>query len=301
MKEKEEKQVVEINKKAKDTFFKLVYESEERRRLLASYLTGLDINDTKIKNVKPVLFGNKENDLAFLCNDTIYFMMEEQSSICKNIPYRLLEYITTGLRTMVSSEDSLYGSTRIMFPLPKLYVANVGLERSKDKLPENVLYDMKLSDSYTRSNMNIEPDLELIVHSVDMRMTYDETLEYIETEKIPNRIIDIEKNLKDYAILANSLRYVQESLKNNSDYRKPVNISDEASLFILLRDRGVFTDLLSSEEVCNVTAAQFSREDIFRSQGRNQGIDEGEDKKLIELICKKIDKNYWKEVLRSRK
>ena len=92
---------------------------------------------------------------------------------------------------------------------------------------------------------------------------------------------------------------MQESLKNNSEYRKPINISDEASLFILLRDRKVFVDLLSSEEVCDVTAAQFSREDIFRSQGKAEGIEEGKAQGKAEGIEEGIKEGKAEEIFDS--
>ena len=69
-----------------------IYESEENLRSLAKFLIGEDIGDIEIRNVDPVIFGNKENDLAFICNESIYIMMEEQSYHCANIAYRILDY-----------------------------------------------------------------------------------------------------------------------------------------------------------------------------------------------------------------
>lgn len=62
-----------VNRKAKDTFFKTVYASEERRRKLASFLLGIEGKQITTDNVRPVLFGNKENDLAFVCDAIFYF------------------------------------------------------------------------------------------------------------------------------------------------------------------------------------------------------------------------------------
>ena len=59
-------------------------------------------------------------------------MMEEQSSICVNMPYRILEYITAALRSTIETEQALYGKTRVLFPVPKLYVTFVGLEEKTE-------------------------------------------------------------------------------------------------------------------------------------------------------------------------
>lgn len=130
------RQTMPINRKAKDTFFKKVYESEERRRKLAADLLGLKSERVSAANVRPVLFGNKENDLAFLCGDVFYIMMEEQSSVSPNIPYRMLEYIVAGLRSTVDSEQLLYGRSRVYFPVPKLYLPDWAGAAGKQTAPD---------------------------------------------------------------------------------------------------------------------------------------------------------------------
>ena len=107
-------------------------------------MLGVDGDKIIISNVRPVLFGNKENDLAFECNDVFYLMTENQASVSPNVPYRLLEYITAGLRSTVDSERLLYGSKRVYFPVPKLYMLQTGLEMTEEKLPKQVQYDASL-------------------------------------------------------------------------------------------------------------------------------------------------------------
>ena len=124
-KNKGKQEVVPVNTKAKDTFFKKVYEKEERQRGLAAALLGIDVENVTSADVKPVLFGNKENDFACVCDSVFYVLAEAQSSVSPNIPYRLLEYATAGLRGMVDSERLLYGRKRVYFPVPKFYVLQV--------------------------------------------------------------------------------------------------------------------------------------------------------------------------------
>lgn len=98
------REVLPVNRKAKDTFFKTVYATEKRQRALAAFLLGVEGKKITVANIRPVLFGNKENDLAFECDDVFYLMMENQASVSPNVPYRLLEYMTAGLRSTVDSE-----------------------------------------------------------------------------------------------------------------------------------------------------------------------------------------------------
>lgn len=115
------------------------------KREPASFLLGISGEKVAVANVRPILFGNKENDFACICDGIFYLLAEAQSTLSPNIAYRLLEYITAGLRATVDSEQLLYGRKRVYFPVPKLYVLQVGLEKAAGSLPEEVRYDICLS------------------------------------------------------------------------------------------------------------------------------------------------------------
>ena len=141
-------EVLPVNTKAKDTFLRLYMPPKSARKKLASFLLGMEGKEITVANVRPVLFGNRENDLSFVTDAIFYVMTENQATVCPNVPYRLLEYITTGLRSTVDSEKLLYSRKRVCFPIPKLYMVQTGLESTAEKLPEQVQYDIRLSDSY---------------------------------------------------------------------------------------------------------------------------------------------------------
>jgi len=285
-------EVFPVNPKAKDTFFKKVYEKEERQRELAAFLLGITGGKVSTANVRPVLFGNKENDFACLCDDIFYILTEEQSSLSPNIPYRMLEYATAGLRSMVDSEQLLYGRQRVYFPIPKLYMLQVGLETKAGRLRENVQYDLFLRESYLPANEKYgsaapEPDLDATVHVYDFRMTLDEVFVYIGQDILPRRFVPYENDLRNYALVANGITYMQRAGRD-SRYRLPANVSTVAEYLELMLDRGIFVDLLSDKEVCDMTMAQFSRDDILiyqgREEGREEGLQEGREEGLEEGI-----------------
>ncbi|MDE7477691.1 MAG: hypothetical protein K2M91_07045 [Lachnospiraceae bacterium] len=202
--------VIPVNTKAKDTFFKKVYEKEERQRELVSFLLGIEGKEVSLANVRPILFGNKENDFACMCDDVFYVLAEGQSSVSPNISYRLLEYMVAGLRTTVDSEQLLYSRKRVYFPIPKLYVLQVGLEIKKEHLPEKVQYDIHFSESYVSAEEKYgdgapKPDLEVTVHVYDFRMTLDEVLVYIEQADLPERFDKYDNDIRNYALVANGI------------------------------------------------------------------------------------------------
>ena len=258
-------EVLPVNTKAKDTFFKTVYASEERQRKLASFLLGMEGKEITVANVRPVLFGKRENDLSFVTDAIFYVMTENQATVCPNVPYRLLEYITSGLRSTVDSE----------------------------KLPEKVQYDIRLSDSYMtveqqHKNALTEPDLEAVVHVYDFRMTLKEMLEYIESGTQPERFAPYQGDLLDYALTANGITYIQRAVKKEKQgsYVMPANVSSVADYLGLLIKRDIFVDLLTDKEVCNMTMAQFSRDDILLYQGREEGERIGELRGVIRTYQK---------------
>ena len=145
--EREPQEAVPVNRRAKDTFFKKVYEKEERQKALLSFLLELDANKIKIANVRPILLGNKEN----------------------------------------------------------------------------------------------------------------------------------------YALIANGITYMQRIGKDKK-YIRPANVSSVAEYLEMMLERGIFVDLLSDKEVCDMTMAQFSRDDILIYQGREEGKAEGKAEAVLELL-----------------
>ena len=63
--------------------------------------------------------------------------------------------------------------------------------------------------------------------------------------------------------------------KEEGKYPLPEGINSPADLFELLISRGVFVDLFQDKEVCDMTVAQFSRDDMLLYQGQEEGREEG--------------------------
>ena len=76
--------------------------------------------------------------------------------------------------------------------------------------------------------------------------------------------------------MANGITYMQRT--ENAGYTVPVNVSTVANFLQLMLDRGIFVDLLSDKEVCDMTMAQFSRDDILIYQGLEEGLEKGLEK-----------------------
>ena len=64
----------------------------------------------------------------------------------------------------------------------------------------------------------------------------------------------------------------------------PINVSTVAEYLALLIERNIFVDLFTDKEVCDMTMAQFSRDDMLIYQGREEGREEGKAEGKAEVI-----------------
>lgn len=64
----------------------------------------------------------------------------------------------------------------------------------------------------------------------------------------------------------------------------PINVSTVAEYLALLIERNIFVDLFTDKEVCDMTMAQFSRDDMLIYQGREEGREEGKAEAIIDFL-----------------
>ncbi|MDE6940811.1 MAG: hypothetical protein K2P40_07730 [Lachnospiraceae bacterium] len=172
---------------------------------------------------------------------------------------------------------------------------------SEERLPEKVRYDIRLSESYLPVGEKYgenppEPDLDATAHVYDFRMTLDETLRYIEQGELPDRFAAYDSDMREYALVANGITYVQRA-GNDTKYVAPTNIRTVAEYLQLMLDRGIFVDLLSDKEVCDMTMAQFSRDDILIYQGLEEGREEGLEEGIRAFILDKMEDGIAESVI----
>ena len=123
------------------------------------------------------------------------------------------------------------------------------------------------------------------MHAYDFRMTYEEALMYIEKNEKPERFEKYNTELFQYALAANSITYIQRTISNER-LKKPQNANDVAEVIKLLTERGILLKEFAKKEVCDMTVAQFSRDDILKYGAREEGREEGR-QETIRIMLKK--------------
>lgn len=147
---------LKVNRKYKDTVFRMLFSDKERLLELYNAVSGKNYNNAdelEIVTLENAVYMGMKNDLAFLLNMNIY-LYEHQSTVNPNMPLRDLFYITSEFSELVELK-SLYSSALIKLPTPNFVVFYNGDIEIGD------VSEYRLSDSYmTRVE---EPALELRV------------------------------------------------------------------------------------------------------------------------------------------
>lgn len=182
---------VNTSRQYKDTLFRALF--SDGKEFLALYNAVADDHypdDTDVTPCpnNPILA--RFNDVAFRIGSQIVVFFEQQSSLSKNMPLRLLRYVTDVLYSQIVDMDKLYGSAQVMIPAPKFYI----LYNGKQKVREKVI---KLSDAFILSDS--EPGLELTARIININYNNGEAA------------LDRSASLKGYSFLIETIRNNQDS------------------------------------------------------------------------------------------
>ena len=94
-----------------------------------------------IATLEDVLFTERRNDIAFVIEDKIVILLEHQSSVCENMPLRLLIYIARVYEKLIEKE-AVYKTKLLKIPKPDFIV----LYNGADPFPDEKT--LRLSDAY---------------------------------------------------------------------------------------------------------------------------------------------------------
>jgi len=154
-----------VNREFKDSMLRAIFKKPEKALELYCAISGKKYGpDTKVevKTLESVLLSKLRNDLAFIVENVLVIIMEFQSSLNLNMPYRSLQYVVLLYELYYKVKDALYKEKRIKIPKPEFYVLYDG----KLLYPESGI--MRLSDSFIGMEKGEVPDLELVVHVLNI-------------------------------------------------------------------------------------------------------------------------------------
>jgi len=256
------------NRKYKDSVFTDLFGSDRdgKKNFLDLYnaLSGSNYKLEEVslerKVIEQALYKTFNNDVSWEINGRLIVLVEHQSTVNENMPFRCLEYVTRIYEEIVPIKQR-YAEKVYKIPNPDFYVVYVG----KKDLPSE--QELRLSDAfYTKDSSK----LELVVKVKNCK----------DPKLLPiSKTCDI---LKEYCLFIEIVEQNYNRLFPKKSFKKAIEIAME---------RGILTDYLDrkSREVINMLCAKYSYKDdiaVKQEEARNDGIaigiQQGEQQKAIE-------------------
>ena len=263
------------NRKYKDSVFTDLFGSDRdgKKNFLDLYnaLSGSNYKLGEVslerKVIEQSLYKTFNNDVSWEINGRLIVLVEHQSTVNENMPFRCLEYVTRIYEEIVPIKQR-YAEKVYKIPNPVFYVVYVG----KKELP--LEQELRLSDAFFEKDSS---KLELVVKVKNC--TDAELLPIFKTCDI----------LKEYCQFIEIVEHNYNRLFPKKSFKKAIEIAME---------QGILTDYLDrkSREVINMLCAKYSYKDdiaVKQEEARNDGIAIGQQQKAIEAAKKLLaDKKY---------
>ena len=258
------------NVKYKDSVFRNYFNEPFRLLDLCNSLLDTDYNETEleINTLDANFFSGLKNDISCKLANHFLILIEHQSSVNENMPFRCLTYVSELLNNLIPKNDILYKKALIHFPAPKFFVFYDG-----DDSSEPVSRILKLSDSLGGDSYS----LELIVHSININLNLHADL------------LDRCDFLNQYSTL---IFYVKLALKQKMSRRNAIIYAIERCI-----QENVMKDYLTQkqEEVFSMLDLQWNFDDAkiaWHDEGFREGTTQKAEKIASNLLRMGMNFDY---------
>ena len=262
------------NRKYKDSVFTDLFGTDKtgKENFLALYnaLSGNDFQLSEVslerKVIEQSLYKTFNNDVSWEINGKLIVLVEYQSTVNENMPFRCLEYVTRIYEGIVPVRQR-YAEKIYRIPNPDFYVVYMG------KKEQPLEQELRLSDAFYEKDSS---NLELVV-------------------KVKNcsdsKLLPL---VKSCDILKEYCRFI-EIVELNFDKRHPRRSFQKAIEQAM--EEGILVDYLDrkSREVINMLSAQYDyKTDIAMKkaeaykEGKTDGLTQGKQQKAEEIAKKML-------------
>ena len=220
--------------------------------------TNLDAKTTDVQPVmlERVLYMKYYNDIAMLIDGKIVILIEHQSTINQNMPFRFLEYIAR-IYEKITTKDEKFGRKLVKLPVPEFYVFYNGKE---DYPTESI---MKLSDAFIQ--LDGDSELKNQLENANYPLEISVKVININVDK-ENPILKRCEALKEYSEF---IEQVRSNIENNVP--EPFTSAIKETI-----KKGFLSDYLNrkSTEVQNMLLAEYDYDTDIAVQ-RKEAFDDG--------------------------
>ena len=156
------------NREYRDSVFVDLFSVDEETRYDAVISFYNEFHKKKITNkedirfvrLENVLFRKVRNDVSFIANNRLFILIEHQSTINPNMPFRFLEYINA-LYQMETEKRDKFSQRPIKLFAPEFYVIYNG------RAPYPAIKELRLSDLFQDSENEVWLELKVTVININ--------------------------------------------------------------------------------------------------------------------------------------
>ncbi len=250
------------NKKYRDSVFRDYFNEPIRLLSLCNAILDTqysDVGGLSINTLEGVFFDKQKNDISCTIGDNFLVLVEHQTSVNDNMPFRCLSYVAELLNNLVKNKRKLYNKLLIKFPAPRFIVLYDG--DAKEPLQKT----MRLSDAFGGDSSSLE--LVVTVYNINhgLRQPLLKKCSY----------------LNDYSVLVGK---VKEGIRLGFSRQDAII---RAVKFCL--ENGIMGNYLveHSEEVFNMLALEWNMDDALQARfedGIEDGISRGIESVALNMI-----------------
>jgi flagellar basal body-associated protein FliL len=259
------KQVTNTNRKYKSSVFSSYFSDGEKLIEAYNAIEGKNYpkdTDIQINTLEDALFMEQINDVSFLLDKKLIILIEHQSYANKNLPVRMLLYISRVYEKILDNEN-IYKSALVKIPKPDFIV----LYNGDGDCPDRV--EMNLSDAF--EDVDIPNLLELTVCVYNINKGRNKA------------ILQRSKSLGDYAAFIGRI-------KENRAKGFPLDEAITEAVGYCI-DNDIMKEYLeaNASEVRNMLFTEFNMDTALRirfNEGMEQGIEQGLEQSAKALLAK---------------
>ena len=236
------------NSRYRDSVFRSYFNEPVRLLSLCNAVLGTQYTNSdelNINTLEGIFFDKQKNDISCTIGNHFLVLVEHQTTVNENMPFRCLSYVTELLNNLVKNKNRLYYKGLIKFPKTKFFVFYNG---NKNEPSER---KMRLSDAFDGDSIS----LELVVTAFNINYG------------LPQPLLQQCRYLSDYSTLVGKVR---EGIRLGLS---PHDAISRAVKFCL--EHGIMGNYLveHSEEVFNMLALEWNLDDALAArfeEGRNE-------------------------------
>ncbi len=267
-------QNIHVNRKYKDSLFRMVFKQKEDLLDLYNAINNTNycnVEDLEVNTLENVIYISMKNDISFMIGCTMN-LFEHQSTKNQNMPLRGLLYFAKLYETYIAENGiDIYNSKQQKLPTPQYIVFYNGEENEQDECI------LKLSDAFIKEGGCLECQARLL------NINYGRNKELMEKCR----------RLEEYAIFVARVRSC--TTMTDLTLKQAIVMAMEECI-----EEGVLVDILTKErdEVFGVLLSTFNKElyeKNLKEDAFKDGRKEGETYILVKQVCTKLSKGYSEE------